>query len=555
MKHTVLRKVGSLAAAVIAAYLFYRVYGIYVEYYGDPEYNALFDVTVLFGAMCYFLFDGAAIAYNKKKEAKKARAIQAAAAAKKQANKPTVSGTPVKQIPNQASKQRASTTASMPKTKAEPRKNSITLETIAGYEATKESMAFLVECLRNSQKLRAMGAELPTGVLLYGPPGTGKTLFAKAVAGSAGVPYYCVSAASFMEKFVGVGAQRVRELFESARDHQPCIVFIDEIDAIGKNRDSNTNDERQQTLNQMLTEMSAVASDHEAILVMAATNRIDDLDPALVRPGRFDRKISVPLPNQSDRLAIIKLHCKKKRLSSDVNLNDLSMLTEGMSGADIASLVNEAAIQAVYQNHESITQEDLDNAVFRVMTNGEKVEVADPEALRVIAYHESGHALITKLFSHDKIPQISVVGSTSGALGVTMHYSEKDNQLLSKKQLEAKIMTYYGGRAAEQCYFGNNSDITTGASDDLKQASRLIREYLTTYGMSNDCILNMEAFSGAPDPNLTQEAKALANSLYENTLHALLDHRNDLDRLAEELLRKKTLTGDEIDQILEERMD
>lgn len=434
-------------------------------------------------------------------------------------------------------------------------KSYFTFANIAGYEQTKQSMRFLVSCLADPKKLDGIGAHIPSGILLYGPPGTGKTLLGRAVAGEAGVPFYYMSGSAFVEKYVGVGAKRVRSLFAEAKKHQPCVVFIDELDAVGTRRSDSTNDERQQTLNQLLVEISNLSAEHAKVILIAATNKADSLDPALLRPGRFDRKIAVPLPNRSDRLAILALAGKGKKIDKAVNFDKLSMMTEGMSGADLTALMNEAAIQAVCRDHNRIMQQDIDSALFRMLTGGEQEEASDPKDLRVIAYHEAGHALITKLLTHDEISKVSIIGSTSGALGFTMRYSNKDGALISKKEMEQKLMVLYAGRAAEQCYFGNSDDITTGASDDLKQASILIKEYLTTYGMGKDSVLNMNVFNGVSNGSVTREAQELAHRLYQETVSCLTEHRDLLDRIADALVKKKVLDTEELDQIIGDRKE
>lgn len=430
-----------------------------------------------------------------------------------------------------------------------------TFSNIAGYEQTKQSMRFLVSCLANPQKLDGIGAHIPSGILLYGPPGTGKTLLGRAVAGEAGVPFFYVSGSAFIEKYVGVGARRVRSLFAEAKKHQPCVVFVDELDAVGTRRSDSTNDERQQTLNQLLVEISNLSAEHSKVILIAATNQIDSLDPALLRPGRFDRKIAVPLPNRSDRLAILKLASKEKRIDAAVDFEKLSMMTENMSGADLTALMNEAAIQAVCKNHDKILRQDIDEALFRMLTGGEQDEASDPEDLKVIAYHEAGHALITKLLTHDEVSKVSVIGSTSGALGFTMRYSNKDGALISKKEMEQSLMVLYAGRAAEQCFFGNTEDITTGASDDLRHASELIKEYLTTYGMGKDSVLNLAVFNGVSNASIAKEAQELAHRLYQEAVAILTAHRDLLDKIAEALVKRKVLDAKDLEEILEKEKE
>lgn len=433
--------------------------------------------------------------------------------------------------------------------------NEITFDDIAGYESTKESMQFIVDCLTKREVLDEVGAKLPAGILFYGPPGTGKTLFATAISNMAHVNIFPVNASNFVEKYVGVGAKHVRELYSTARKHAPCIVFIDELDAVGSQRTGEMNDERRQTLNALLVELNG-SHNNSGVLTIAATNDIECLDKALLRPGRFDRKIAIPLPDKKDREAIIKLHFSKKKVDESVDFDALAMLTEGMSGSTIATIANEAAIHAVSKGRTIINSEDIDNAVFLILMNGEKKELLDEDDLKIVAYHEAGHALITKLLTDDIIPQVTIIGSTSGAGGVTFRHSSKEKAFTSKRDAEHYLMTLFGGRAAEEYYFKNDYDITNGASSDLKKASGYIREYLTTYGMSSDSILNVSAFSGATQnrganvDSLLNEAKAFANEMYQKTLTIIESNSDKLEAIATALIKKKSLSDNELNSII-----
>lgn len=477
-----------------------------------------------------------------------AKAAQQSAAAQKTATDvhQTTGITPNKQ----PAKQEATNTAKDTEFECiEGNASGVTFNDIAGYEDTKESMRFIVECLTKHEKLHDMGAKVPTGILLYGPPGTGKTLFAKAIAGSSNTKMYMVSASQFVELYVGQGAKNVRSLFKQARENAPSIIFIDEIDAVGGRRTGQMHDERRQTLNALLVELNGTA-DNSGVMVIAATNDMDSLDPALLRPGRFDRKIAIPLPDKSDRKEIIKVHFKNKRIAEDVSVEELACMTDGMSGSGIATLTNEAAIHAVSKNKGIIDNSDFEAALFQILMDGEKKSVTNLEDLNIIAYHEAGHALATKLLTSYSVPTVTIIGSTSGAGGVTFKSANEERAFASKKEMEAHIKTLYAGRAAEECYFGNTEDITNGASSDLKQATLLIKEYLTTYGMGNDCLLNMSVFTDGRDTNLINEAKELANTLYGDVHKLLLENFEVLKNIADELLKNKTLDNNELTDIM-----
>lgn len=424
----------------------------------------------------------------------------------------------------------------------------ITFDNIAGNTETKQDMEFLVKFLKNPKKYHEMGAKLPKGVVLYGPPGTGKTLTAKAIAGEAGVPFFSVSGSDFVEMYVGLGAKRVRELFEDARKKAPCIVFIDEIDAIGTHRGAyGGNSEKDQTTNALLAELDGF-SQRESIVVIAATNRIEDLDPALIRPGRFDKHIAVNLPDYEDRLEILKIYAKDKKLSEDVNLEELAKLTIGFSGAGLEALMNEAAIIAVNKEADKIRKEDIDDAYFKMVVKGHKKEnrkKADEEERKLVAYHEAGHALCAKLLTDNSVPKVTIIPSTSGYGGVTFNIPNKMG-LLTKKEILNNIKVLYAGRAAEYILRGNEEEVTTGAVQDIKQATDYIKRYFSEFGMS-------EKFGmlGINDEKLiTEEAIKLSKKLYGETLTFLTKNKDKLEKIAEELIIKETLSEEDLDRII-----
>ena len=433
---------------------------------------------------------------------------------------------------------------------AKPNPNdTVTFADIAGYDKTKESMKYLVECLSNPALLEQAGASLPAGVLLYGPPGTGKTLFARALANEAHVGFFSVSASEFIELYVGQGSRNIRSLFEEARKSAPCIVFIDEIDAVGTQRNGQMHDERRQTINALLTEVGAVKN--KGILTVAATNDVDSLDSALKRPGRFDRVIAIPNPDLQDRRAIIKYYFSRKKIADDVSLENLALMTEGHSGSFIATVINEAAIHAASEKRYILVQRDIDEALFQVLMNGEKKSVSNQKDLEIVAYHEAGHAIATKLLTTNIVPSVTIMGSTSGAGGVTFHHAAEERAFTSKSEMKAEIKVCYAGRAAEECFFGNKDDITTGASSDLRNASILLRNYFNTFGMG-DNLLNVSAFTGTLDDNKISidDAKLLASQLYDETLRMLQENRELLDAVAQALLSKKSLSDKELSRII-----
>ena len=435
---------------------------------------------------------------------------------------------------------------------------------IAGEDEAKENLAEIVEYLHTPDKYREIGASMPKGVLLVGPPGTGKTMLAKAVAGEANVPFFSMSGSEFVEMFVGMGASKVRDLFKQAKEKAPCIVFIDEIDAIGKKRDNQyaSNDEREQTLNQLLTEMDGFEGNN-GVIILAATNRPDSLDPALTRPGRFDRRVPVELPDLKGREEILKVHAKKIRIADDVDFNKVARMAAGASGAELANIVNEAALRAVRDNRKFANQADLEESIEVVIAGYQKKNaiLTDKEKW-IVAYHETGHALVAAMQSHSApVQKITIVPRTSGALGYTMQVEEGNHYLMTKEELENKIATFTGGRAAEEIAFGS---VTTGASNDIEQATKLARAMLTRYGMSEEFdMVALEtvsnqylggdaslACSGETQTIIDKKVMALVKKQHEKALKILEDNRNKLDELSKFLYEKETITGDEFMEIL-----
>ena len=437
---------------------------------------------------------------------------------------------------------------------------------VAGEDEAKENLSEIVDYLHNPNKYRDIGASMPKGVLLVGPPGTGKTLLAKAVAGEANVPFFSMSGSEFVEMFVGMGASKVRDLFRQAKEKAPCIVFIDEIDAIGKKRDGqlSTNDEREQTLNQLLTEMDGF-EDNTGVIILAATNRPDSLDPALTRPGRFDRRVPVELPDLKGREAILRVHAKKIKVAGDVDFGKIARMASGASGAELANIINEAALRAVRAGRHSATQADLEESIEVVIAGYQKKNaILTDEEKRIVAYHEIGHALVAALQSHSApVQKITIVPRTSGALGYTMQVDEGNHYLMSKVEIENKIATLTGGRAAEEVAFGS---VTTGASNDIEQATKLARAMITRYGMSEDfdmvaleTVTNQYlggdaslACSAETQTNIDRQVVALVKKQHEKAAQLLLQNRSKLDQLAQHLYEKETITGDEFMAMLNE---
>ncbi|MDF2654016.1 MAG: hypothetical protein K0R19_490 [Bacillota bacterium] len=429
---------------------------------------------------------------------------------------------------------------------ASPEKK-ITFAEVQGIDELKPDLFRLVDSLKHPAKYKRLGARPTKGLILYGPPGTGKTLIAKAISGEAEVPFFSASGSDFVEKYVGVGASRIRELFAKARKASPCIVFIDELDAIGGIRGESNNSERDQTINALLTELDGFAAS-EGILTICATNRLDILDSALTRPGRFDLKIAVNLPDKQARYQILRLHSAGKKLSDEVKIDALAKKTNGFSGAELENLLNEAALIAATEDKDLITNEDIENAFFKILLNGHKKERnEDDNYVRLVAYHEAGHTLATKLLTNDGVPTVTIVQSTSGAGGVTFRAPE-DTPLKSKKYLKNLVKVMYAGRAAEEILLNSDEDITTGASEDIKQATEIIKQYIAIYGMGNQGMIDLTQLTN--QFNMIEEASSMANELYRETKSFLIQNRCVLDRLSQALLDRETLDEPEIDRII-----
>ena len=445
----------------------------------------------------------------------------------------------------------------------------IRFDDVAGEDEAKESLAEIVDYLHNPQKYTDVGASMPKGVLLVGPPGTGKTMLAKAVAGEANVPFFSISGSEFVEMFVGMGASKVRDLFKQAKEKAPCIVFIDEIDAIGKKRDNqlSSNDEREQTLNQLLTEMDGF-DDNNGVIILAATNRPESLDPALTRPGRFDRRVPVELPDLAGREAILKVHAKKIKTADDVNFHTIARMASGASGAELANMINEAALRAVRNNRTVVTEADLEESIEVVIAGYQKKNaVLSDQEKKTVAYHEIGHALVAAMQSHSApVQKITIIPRTSGALGYTMQVETGDKYLMSKDELANKICTFTGGRAAEEVVFG---EITTGASNDIEQATKLARAMITRYGMSEEFdMVALEtvnnqylggdtslACSTATQQEIDKMVVSLVKSQHEKAIQILKDNRKALDALAKYLYEKETITGEEFMHVLKQETE
>ncbi len=436
---------------------------------------------------------------------------------------------------------------------------------VAGEDEAKESLAEIVDYLHNPQKYTEAGASMPKGILLVGPPGTGKTMLAKAVAGEANVPFFSISGSEFVEMFVGMGASKVRDLFRQAKEKAPCIVFIDEIDAIGQKRNSGGmggNDEREQTLNQLLTEMDGF-EENTGVIILAATNRPESLDPALTRPGRFDRRVPVELPDLQGRKAILKVHAKKIQTAADVDFHTIARMAAGASGAELANIINEAALRAVRNGRTIVNQADLEESIEVVIAGYQKKNaVLSDREKKIVAYHEIGHALVAALQHHSApVQKITIIPRTSGALGYTMQVDTDDKNLLTHEEIEDKIATYTGGRAAEEIVFGT---YTTGASNDIEQATRLARAMITRYGMSDEFdMVALEtvnnqylggdtslACSPATQREIDQKVVRLVKRQHERAIKILTGNREKLDELAQFLYEKETITGDEFMKIL-----
>ena len=443
--------------------------------------------------------------------------------------------------------------------------NGIKFTDVAGEDEAKENLTEIVEYLHDPDKYKEIGASMPKGILLVGPPGTGKTMLAKAVAGEANVPFFSMSGSEFVEMFVGMGASKVRDLFKQAKEKAPCIVFIDEIDAIGKKRDGQVggNDERDQTLNQLLTEMDGFEGNN-GVIILAATNRPESLDPALLRPGRFDRRVPVELPDLKGREEILKVHARKIKVADNVDFNKIARMASGASGAELANIVNEAALRAVRDGRKFATQADLEESIEVVIAGYQKKNaILTDKEKRIVAYHEIGHALVAaKQTNSAPVQKITIVPRTSGALGYTMQVEEEGNHyLMSKEEMENKIATLTGGRAAEEIAFGS---VTTGASNDIEQATKLARGMITRYGMSKDFdMVAMETVTNqylGGDASLTcsmetqtaidREVVELVKKQHEKAGQILLENRAKLDELSQYLYEKETITGEEFMKIL-----
>ena len=445
-----------------------------------------------------------------------------------------------------------------------PSTQGIHFSDVAGEDEAKESLSEIVDYLHNPKKYSDVGASMPKGVLLVGPPGTGKTMLAKAVAGEANVPFFSMSGSEFVEMFVGMGASKVRDLFSQAKEKAPCIVFIDEIDAIGKKRDGqfSSNDEREQTLNQLLTEMDGF-QENIGVIILAATNRPETLDPALTRPGRFDWRVPVELPDLAGREAILKVHAKKIKTADDVNFHTIARMASGASGAELANIINEAALRAVRNDRTVVNESDLEESIETVIAGYQKKNaVLSDSEKKVVAYHEIGHALVAAMQSHSApVQKITIIPRTSGALGYTMQVDQGDKYLLTKQELENKIATFTGGRAAEELVFG---EITTGASNDIEQATKLARAMITRYGMSEDFdMVALEtvsnqylggdaslACSADTQNEIDRKVVELVKRQHEKASKILADNRGKLDELAKYLYEKETITGEEFMSIL-----
>ncbi len=451
-------------------------------------------------------------------------------------------------------------------------KTGVKFDDVAGIEEAKEELQEVVTFLKQPEKFTAVGARIPKGVLLIGPPGTGKTLLAKAIAGEAGVPFFSISGSEFVEMFVGVGASRVRDLFKKAKDNAPCIIFIDEIDAVGRQRGAGIgggNDEREQTLNQLLTEMDGFEG-NTGIIIIAATNRPDVLDAALLRPGRFDRQIMVDAPDIKGRLEILKVHARNKKLDKSVSLDAIARRTPGFTGADLANLLNEAAILTARRRKEAVTLTEIDDAVDRVVAGMEGTPLVDSKSKRLIAYHEVGHALIgTLVKEHDPVQKVTLI-PRGQAQGLTWFMPDEDQGLISRSQLKARITGALGGRAAEDIIFGN-AEVTTGAGNDLQQVTNMARQMVTRFGMSNLGPLSLESqtgevflgrdwmtrseYSESIAARIDSQVRTIVEECYETAKRIMRENRSVMDRLVDLLVEKESIDGNEFRQIVAEYTD
>ena len=445
-----------------------------------------------------------------------------------------------------------------------PSSEGIHFKDVAGEDEAKENLSEIVDYLHNPEKYSEIGAAMPKGVLLVGPPGTGKTMLAKAVAGEANVPFFSIAGSEFVEMFVGMGASKVRDLFKQAKEKAPCIVFIDEIDAIGQKRNGNMmgNDEREQTLNQLLTEMDGFEGNN-GVIILAATNRPESLDPALLRPGRFDRRVPVELPDLAGREAILEVHARKVKLADDVDFHTIARMASGASGAELANIINEGALRAVRAQRSLVTQSDLEESVEVVIAGYQKKNaILSDKEKHTVAYHEIGHALVAALQTNSApVQKITIIPRTSGALGYTMQVEQKDKYILTREELENKIATFTAGRAAEEVKFGQ---VSTGAANDIEQATKLARAMITRYGMSPDFdMVAMEtvtnkylggdtslACSAATQNQIDKQVVELVKKQHDKARKMLEENREKLDELAAHLYESETITGDEFMKIL-----
>nr|YP_009315417.1 Cell division protein FTSH [Yamadaella caenomyce]SCW23872.1 Cell division protein FTSH [Yamadaella caenomyce] len=451
-------------------------------------------------------------------------------------------------------------------------KTGVVFNDVAGVDEAKEEFQEVVTFLKEPDSFTAVGAKIPKGVLLVGPPGTGKTLLAKAIAGEANVPFFSISGSEFVEMFVGVGASRVRDLFKKAKENAPCIIFIDEIDAVGRQRGTGIgggNDEREQTLNQLLTEMDGFEG-NTGIIVIAATNRADILDSALLRPGRFDRQVNVDVPDLNGRLAILEVHAKNKKMDSNISIKTIARRTPGFSGADLANLLNEAAILTARRRKDAITTSEIDASIDRVVAGMEGTPLVNGKSKRLIAYHEVGHAIIgTLLKDHDPVQKVTLI-PRGQARGLTWFIPNEDQSLISRKQIEARIMGALGGRAAEEIVFGN-TEVTTGASNDLQQVTSMARQMVTRFGMSNIGPLSLEnedsnpflgrgmnsgnEYSDEVAIKIDKQVQNIVNQCHQQTLSIIEENRVVIDKLVDILVEKETIEGQELEAIIADYTD
>lgn len=420
------------------------------------------------------------------------------------------------------------------------KKPSTNFNDIAGYEAMKKDVAYLIEFLKNPDKYKEIGARMPKGIIFYGPPGTGKTLCAKAIAGEAGVPFFYASGSDFVEMYVGIGAKRVRELFGKAKKSAPCIVFIDEIDAVGKKRGLDNNGEIDQTINALLTELDGFTTNEE-VIVVGATNRLDILDDALIRPGRFDRHIAIPLPDLKERIAILNLAAKNLKLSLEVDLKKVAKMTIGFSGAGIDTLLNESAILAVINNRNEISSKDIDDALFKIVMKGDKKSLQEiqEDQIRLVAWHEAGHALAAKLLTRKTVSRVTIIPSTTGAGGATF-ISPEETSIYSQKDLINEIKICYGGRIAEYLLSGKEELTTNGASQDIRQATQIIISMIKELGMAEEVgMLNIQEFHGSIENQVLELAKSMSKQFYVEALSLLTDNIKLWNRLPFDLWKRK----------------